>query len=108
MSSELEPAPQEAHPRPAADRVTYILNPTLEMSSGKTLAQIAHAATGAAAQPDLGPWVAAGCPARVAVPETRAVFASLCGAEDLAAEVVDAGLTEVPPGTVTVLALRPA
>ena len=68
MSSELEPAPQEAHPRPAADRVTYILNPTLEMSSGKTLAQIAHAATGAAAQPDLGPWVAAGCPARVAVP----------------------------------------
>jgi hypothetical protein len=108
MSSELEPAPHEAEPRPVPGHITYVLNPGLTMSSGKTLAQIAHAATGAAARPDLAPWVAAGCPARVVVPETRTAFAALCGGEDLAAEVVDAGLTEVPPGTVTVLALRPA
>jgi hypothetical protein len=108
MSSELEPAPQEAQPRRVPGRVTYVLNPALTMSSGKTLAQIAHAATGAAARPDLAPWVAAGCPARVVVPESRAAFTALCAADDLAADVVDAGLTEVPPGTVTVLALRPA
>jgi hypothetical protein len=108
MSSELEPPPQEAAPGAAPGRVTYVLNPNLTMSSGKTLAQIAHAATGAAARPDLTGWVAAGCPARVVVPEARATFTALCGGADLAAEVVDAGLTEVPPGTVTVLALRPA
>jgi peptidyl-tRNA hydrolase len=106
MSSALAPAPQEHDPQPVAHRVTYLLNPRLEMSSGKTLAQIAHAATGAAQQPDLRGWVKDGCPARVVLPTQRA-FDRRCGSPDLAAEVVDAGLTEVPPGTVTVLALRP-
>ncbi|QEC49873.1 peptidyl-tRNA hydrolase [Baekduia soli] len=110
MSSELEPAPVlgDGEPPAAADgRLTYLVNPALEMSSGKTLAQIAHAATMAAARPDLAGWVAAGCPARVRVP-APVVFAALCGAGGLAAEVQDAGLTEVAPGTVTVLAVAPA
>jgi len=59
------------------------------MSSGKTLAQIAHAATTAAARPQLEGWAAAGCPARVVVPSARS-FSALCGSGDLAAEVEDA------------------
>jgi hypothetical protein len=106
MSSELEPAPAEDHPQPVPGRLTYVLNPRLTMSSGKTLAQIAHAATSAMTNPALGSWVGDGCPARVVAP-SPASFDALCGSDGLAAEVVDAGLTEVPPGTVTVLALGP-
>lgn len=110
MSSDLSPAPAVAGiPEPDPTRMTYILNPRLEMSSGKTLAQVAHAATLADQEHHLDGWVAAGCPGRVVVPE-QAPFDALCTAGDgrLAAKVVDAGLTEVPPSTVTVLALAPA
>ena len=82
--------------------LTYALNPRIEMSSGKTLAQIAHAAVMAAQA--LPAWADAGCPARVVVPDPAA-FDAL---PRCVAEVVDAGLTEVPPGTVTVRALAPA
>jgi len=102
MSTELEPPPASARPRAGA--VTYMLNPALAMSSGKTIAQIAHAAVMAAdALPD---WARAGCPAQVLAPD-EPTFAGACAREDLAAKVVDAGLTEVAPGTVTVLALAP-
>jgi peptidyl-tRNA hydrolase len=106
MSTDLAPPPERA---PADSRaVTYLLNPAAEMTSGKTLAQIAHAAVMAADGGRLDAWVAAGCPGRVLAP-SQAEFAGVCGRqEDLAARVVDAGLTEVPPGTVTVVALRPA
>ena len=90
--------------------MTYVLNPRLEMSSGKTLAQVAHAAVMAADSGSLEGWVAAGCPARVVVGGAER-FRTLCedeAAAGLAARVVDAGLTEVAPGTVTVLALPPA
>jgi len=103
MTSTLEPPPEAVEPDPA--RVTYLVNPRLEMSSGKTLAQIAHAAV-MAAEDGLEAWVAAGCPAHVAAPPQPA-FDALCDADGLAARVVDAGLTEVAPGTVTVLALAP-
>jgi hypothetical protein len=107
MSSELQPAPGVEHPEPDRERMTYLLNPRLSMSSGKTLAQVAHAATMAAATGRVEGWVAAGCPGRVLVP-APAAFDTLCGTGVLAAEVVDAGLTEVPPGTVTALALAPS
>ena len=77
------------------------------MSSGKTLAQIAHAAVMAADAGALEPWVAAGCPAIVLQPPPTS-FDELCRSPALAARVEDAGLTEVPPGTITVLALAPS
>jgi len=103
MTSALEPLPDRVEPDPA--RLTYLVNPRLEMSSGKTLAQIAHAAV-MAAEGGLGDWVAAGCPAQVAAP-APAAFEAACTADALVAKVVDAGLTEVAPGTVTVLAVPP-
>jgi peptidyl-tRNA hydrolase len=105
MTSALAPPPAEvADHRP--DALTYVVNPAVEMSSGKTLAQIAHAAVLAAGGGTLERWVRAGCPARVVAPPPER-FEELCAAPGLAAKVEDAGLTEVPPGTVTVLALPP-
>jgi Peptidyl-tRNA hydrolase PTH2 len=102
MSTALEPPPEEAPARAGA--VTYALNPAAVMSSGKTVAQIAHAAVMAADGGALEPWVAAGCPGQVIAPGA-ATFAALATRGACVARVVDAGLTEVPPGTVTVIAL---
>jgi Peptidyl-tRNA hydrolase PTH2 len=102
MSTDLDSAPETAPARPGA--LTYLLNPDAPMSSGKTLAQIAHAAVMAADTGRFEDWVAAGCPARVLAAGARDFTAALAR-DDLAACVADAGLTEVAPGTVTVLAL---
>jgi hypothetical protein len=102
MSSALESAPQDG--REQAGTVTYALNPGAAMSSGKTVAQIAHAAVMAADTGELEDWVAAGCPGRVIAPGA-ARFATLAARGACVARVVDGGLTELPPGTVTVLAL---
>ena len=88
MSTELEPPPPDAE----GAELVYALNPGIEMSSGKTLAQIAHAAVMAA---DLGYDVSR---ARVIAPETFDLPGCV-------AEVRDAGLTEVAPGTITVRVL---
>jgi len=101
MTSELSPPPPEPERRAP---VAYLVNPAIQMSSGKTLAQIAHAAVMAADTGRLDGWIAAGCPAEVLRPP-RARFDALCSAQGLLARVEDAGLTEVPPGTVTVLAI---
>jgi Peptidyl-tRNA hydrolase PTH2 len=104
MSTDLGAAPRSAPDEPGA--LTYLLNPDAPMSSGKTLAQIAHAAVMAADGGGLEAWVAAGCPGRVLAP-SRATFRAAARRDDLAARVADAGLTEVAPGTITVVALPP-
>jgi peptidyl-tRNA hydrolase len=106
MSGALDPAPARADPHDERDALTYALNPAAAMSTGKTLAQIAHAAVMAADGGTVQGWVAAGCPGRVVAPGAAA-FASLAADEDCVARVVDAGLTEIAPGTVTVIALAP-
>ena len=103
MTSALEPPPDKEAP---GDGLVYVVNPKLEMSSGKTLAQIAHAAVMAADTGSFEDWVTAGCPAQVIAPPADR-FQKLCETPGVAAKVVDAGLTEVAPGTVTVLAIRP-
>jgi peptidyl-tRNA hydrolase len=105
MSSALEPPPEDAPQR--AGTVTYALNPAAVMSSGKTVAQIAHAAVMAADTGELEDWVAAGCAGQVVAPGPER-FAALAAQGTCVARVVDAGLTEVAPGTVTVLALASA
>jgi len=87
MSTGLAPPPPDS-----TAPLVYALNPAIEMSSGKTLAQIAHAAVMAA---DLGHDVSR---ARVIGPETFDLPGCV-------AEVRDAGLTEVAPGTITVRVL---
>jgi len=107
MASELEPLPEvEELPESKSDGgLVFVVNPSVEMSSGKTMAQVAHAATGAAATGRVEAWVERGCPATVVRPKTRALFEQACKSERLISKVEDAGLTEVPPGTITVLAL---
>jgi hypothetical protein len=104
MSTALEPAPARADDGDRRPALTYALNPAATMSSGKTVAQVGHAAVMAGDR--LEDWVASGCPGRVLAPDA-ATFASLAARSDCVARVVDAGLTEVPPGTITVIALAP-
>jgi hypothetical protein len=68
MSTALEPPPERADGDDGRVALTYALNPAATMSSGKTVAQVAHAAVMAADGGALEPWVAAGCPARVLAP----------------------------------------
>jgi peptidyl-tRNA hydrolase len=102
------------------EALTYVLNPVARMSSGKVLAQTAHAAVMAAggtgpggaraatrADSALENWAVAGCPGRLVCP-SPAAFEALAARPEIVARVVDAGLTEVPPGTVTVLTWPPA
>ena len=89
MSTDLGEPPSE----PEGDGLIYALNPRLRMSSGKVVAQVAHAAV-------MADWAGE---AHLYAP-APGEFDALCARGDLAAKVVDAGLTEVPPGTVTVLA----
>jgi peptidyl-tRNA hydrolase len=102
MSTALEPPPARADDD-RREALTYALNPAAAMSSGKTVAQVAHAAVMADGLDD---WVAAGCPGRVLAPDAP-TFPTLAARSDCVARVVDAGLTEVPPGTITVIALAP-
>ncbi|MDR7302969.1 aminoacyl-tRNA hydrolase [Haloactinomyces albus] len=116
--SELEPD----EPESAVDGVPVLwLNPDIEMSAGKSAAQVGHASMilaallyGTGAHGELDRWAADGFPCAVRTPDGASWRALHPGTEPAAAwrergvaAVRDAGFTEIDPGTVTVLAQWP-
>ena len=95
---------EEAGPLPSLGRrsepgsLTLVVATDLGMSSGKTLAQIGHAALMADLDPDLGRR------GRRCRPQTNGRGSQ----RDAVAVVRDGGLTELAPGSETVLVLQPA
>ena len=92
-----------------------VVRADLKMSCGKTCAQVAHAAVIAAERADAAArkaWLHEGQKKVVLkVTGERALYELKTLAEHAgipAALVQDAGLTEIPPGTVTALGLGPA
>jgi peptidyl-tRNA hydrolase len=90
----------------------FALNPSAPMSAGKAIAQVSHAVlmcarSAWASDPRyaaaFAAWRQAGYPCRIAPPKAWAALHA--GADGVV--VRDAGLTEVAPGTETVLALPP-
>jgi peptidyl-tRNA hydrolase len=95
LSEEAGPLPELGEP--AAGGLTLVVATALGMSSGKTLAQIGHAALMCDLDPDLGLQVAGA---------GEREWAGLAGAA--VAVVRDGGLTEITPGSETVLVLAGA
>jgi peptidyl-tRNA hydrolase len=95
----------------AGPRLVYVVQPGVLRTTGKAMAQAGHAALSCAMT--LGPrhpdafaaWRAAGAPGEVRVADDVA-WAALRERDD-AVVVADAGLTQVQPGTETVIALVP-
>jgi peptidyl-tRNA hydrolase len=114
----IDPADLPAEPEPAAGNPTVLMsvNPALVMSAGKLVAQVAHAALMSADAPEqLGAgevwkravraWETHELPVRI-VPVSSAGW--IRGLAELPVVVVtDFGLTEIAPGSRTVLATRP-
>jgi peptidyl-tRNA hydrolase len=104
--------PAEAEPAPGRPALTYVVRPGVLRTAGKAMAQAGHAAL--MALDELGPrhpgaferWLAAGCPGEVRVAGLPA-WVALRERPDTVV-VRDAGLTQVAPGTETVLACAPA
>jgi hypothetical protein len=95
--------PRPPGPPPAGVPVLW-LNPDLEMTAGKAMAQVGHAAQlglAALARPAAATWRADGFPLAVRTPDRRHWAALLD--RDLPV-VRDAGFTEVAPGTCTAVA----
>ncbi|HEU4404187.1 MAG TPA: hypothetical protein VFS43_02670 [Polyangiaceae bacterium] len=106
------PPPPAAAPGPAGPAMTFAFNPAVAMSTGKAVAQISHAVLMCARSawaddpryaPAFAAWRAADYPVRFAPP---GAWAPLRADAD-GVVVRDAGLTEVDPGTETVLATPP-
>lgn len=88
------------------DTKKLFLSPHADMSSGKAMAQVGHAAEmlrQALPAAERDRWTNAGFPVQ-AVRSDQAHWQALLGRDDVVA-VRDAGLTEVDPGTVTVAAV---
>jgi PTH2 family peptidyl-tRNA hydrolase len=94
-----------------------VVNGALTMSAGKLAAQVAHAAVGGVWDCDDRPdvmrsWLRGGTTKIVLRAASAEALGILCGLAEEAdlpnALVVDEGRTEIPPGSVTCLAIGPA
>ena len=109
---------QNAESDEFAYKMVIVARKDLVLSAGKLAAQVAHAAVDCALLTKeekprwFGPWKREGAKKVVVVVETLAEFYPLKEkAEDLGimtSLVTDAGHTEIPEGTVTVLGIGPA
>ena len=98
--------PPDPRPEPEGPVLTYVIRAGVLKTLGKAMAQAGHAAQLAAEAFALGPWREADRPGAVRVTGDEETWTALCARDDAVA-VADAGLTQVAPGTVTVLALAP-
>ena len=104
-------APSEPPEPEAGPALVYVVRPAVMKTAGKAMAQAGHAALLAADllgpehQEAFGAWRSAGCPGDVRVADD-ACWDELKRVHGAVA-VTDAGLTQVAPGTETVLALAP-
>jgi peptidyl-tRNA hydrolase, PTH2 family len=99
-------------------KLVVVTRQDLKLSAGKTAVQVAHAAVTCALQskkhdPDtFKEWYEEGQKKVVVkAPDLRALYELKARAEDLGlvtSLIQDAGLTEIPAGTVTVLGIGPA
>jgi peptidyl-tRNA hydrolase len=99
------PRPSEEPPPPEGLHLVYTVRPGVLRTAGKAMAQAGHAALMAADALDpeaVSAWRAAGCPGEVEEVDDE-TWASRRAAPD-AVVVADAGLTQVEPGTETVIA----
>ena len=95
-----------------AGRLVYVIPPGVLRTTGKAMAQAGHAALMCADR--LGPrhpeafaaWRKAGAPGEVRVADELALWAALRESPDTVV-VADAGLTQVAPGTETVIGVAP-
>ncbi len=87
--------------------VRLVLNPGVEMTTGKAAAQVGHAAQlvlESLTPDDAVAWLAAGAPVQVATAPAQDWDRLVATAPVV---VADGGFTEVAPGTITVVALHP-
>jgi peptidyl-tRNA hydrolase len=94
-------------PESPAAQVCLLLNPHVDLTTGKAAAQVGHAAQlvlQSLSAIRAESWVAAGAPVQVAVVPT-ADWDRLVATAPVV--VTDGGFTEVRPGTITVVALHP-
>jgi peptidyl-tRNA hydrolase len=104
-------APAEPPARVADDvpAFVYVIREGVMKTTGKAMAQAGHATVIAAAEvggPGFAAWRAAGRPGEVLVAPDDEVWAALRALPE-AAVIADGGLTQVEPGTETVIGLAP-